>query len=268
MVNNQIHRQIDEAEKPFWISYSDLMTALMILFLVVMVVSLTSLSQQAIKIKAEVIPPITPLSTGLSEVKKPEVDQQHKDVELLRLEKIQSVCEELVAGANEKNIDVRVNCSYNKIDFGDAGQFNRGEYKLNQKGEQLLMAIVPVILDVAQSPMGSQWLKRIHIQGFTDTDGSYLYNLNLSLKRSEWVMCKILATTPDNTLKLNAEQRTLVKQLFLAGGVSFNHSRSSKEASRRVELKLEFYDDGNSSANSEVEPAVVFDNDVTERCQI
>ena len=31
-----------EAEKPFWISYADLMTALMVLFLVVMVVSLLS----------------------------------------------------------------------------------------------------------------------------------------------------------------------------------------------------------------------------------
>ena len=29
----------DEAEKPFWISYSDLMTALMVLFLVVMAVA-------------------------------------------------------------------------------------------------------------------------------------------------------------------------------------------------------------------------------------
>ena len=34
-MHHQTPRHIDEAEKPFWISYSDLMTALMILFLVV-----------------------------------------------------------------------------------------------------------------------------------------------------------------------------------------------------------------------------------------
>src|ERR1700712_4356018 len=35
----------DEPEKPFWISYADLMTALMVVFLVVMVASLLSLTQ-------------------------------------------------------------------------------------------------------------------------------------------------------------------------------------------------------------------------------
>ena len=35
----------DEAEKPFWISFSDLMTALMVLFLVAMAVALMSLTQ-------------------------------------------------------------------------------------------------------------------------------------------------------------------------------------------------------------------------------
>lgn len=34
----------EEGERPFWISYADLMTALMILFLVVMVASIVSLT--------------------------------------------------------------------------------------------------------------------------------------------------------------------------------------------------------------------------------
>ncbi|MCD4242665.1 hypothetical protein KX462_29490, partial [Escherichia coli] len=39
-------RRSDEAEKPFWISYADLMTAMMVLFLVVMVASLSSVTQR------------------------------------------------------------------------------------------------------------------------------------------------------------------------------------------------------------------------------
>src|SRR5271169_3991464 len=35
----------DEAEKPFWISFSDLMTALMVLFLVAMAVALMAVTQ-------------------------------------------------------------------------------------------------------------------------------------------------------------------------------------------------------------------------------
>ena len=38
----------DEAEKPFWISFSDLMTALMVLFLVAMAVALVSVTGPAV----------------------------------------------------------------------------------------------------------------------------------------------------------------------------------------------------------------------------
>src|SRR5580658_8916628 len=38
----------DEAEKPFWISFSDLMTALMVLFLVAMAVALVSVTEPAV----------------------------------------------------------------------------------------------------------------------------------------------------------------------------------------------------------------------------
>ena len=42
--SRQRHRE--EGEKPFWISYADLMTAMMVLFLVVMVASLSSVTQR------------------------------------------------------------------------------------------------------------------------------------------------------------------------------------------------------------------------------
>lgn len=45
-VFNGRQRRGDEAEKPFWISYADLMTAMMVLFLVVMVASLSSVTQR------------------------------------------------------------------------------------------------------------------------------------------------------------------------------------------------------------------------------
>ena len=39
----------DEAEKPFWISFSDMMTALMVLFLVAMAVALLAVTAPAVK---------------------------------------------------------------------------------------------------------------------------------------------------------------------------------------------------------------------------
>lgn len=255
----------DEGEKPFWISYSDLMTALMILFLVVMVASLTSLSQQTLQIQADAklpsevrnpVPPIDPIK------------DEAKEMQLQRLTQIKDVCSSIEKSAENQATSARVNCHFNRIDFGDAGRFDTGEYKLNEKGRQTLRELIPIILKVADSPTGQKWLKRIHIQGFTDTDGSYLYNLNLSLKRSEWVMCQILSTEPGNDMGLTAEQRQRAKQLFLAGGVSFNNNRSSKEASRRVELKLEFYDLAESNPDDTAPDLSLFQGNQNERCQI
>ncbi len=269
MANHQNPKHhMDEAEKPFWISYSDLMTALMILFLVVMVASLTSISQQAIQIKTKGLEKNpSPKPTPEVPTDTPEA-QELKKFEIQRLIEVQSVCSELTHSATQQNIAARINCQFNRIDFGEAGRFDSGQYKLNSQGEQTLKDLVPVILKVAQSPMGEKWLRRIHIQGFTDTDGSYLYNLNLSLKRSEWVMCKILSTDPEISLQLTPEQRNLVKQLFQAGGVSFNNAQSSKEASRRIELQLEFYEMDAAGQPEEQNARVLFQDSPQERCRI
>ncbi|MCM4930604.1 hypothetical protein MMO01_29800, partial [Escherichia coli] len=42
---------------------------------------------------------------------------------------------------------------------------------------------VPLVLEASNSEEGKKWFKQIVIEGFTDTDGSYLYNLHLSLQR-------------------------------------------------------------------------------------
>lgn len=201
-----------EAEKPFWISYADLMTALMTLFLVVMVASLISVTKK-----------ITQDNQGEKERKKD----------------IAKMCSTLKIKAAKINKVITVDCHENRIDFGSAGKFDKDGFKLKESGTQALSDVVPLILDIAKSPEGEKWFKQVLIEGFTDTDGSYLYNLHLSLLRSEAVMCTLLSE--NNPVSLNTAQKEDVTKLFLAGGVSFNNPLDSKYLSRRVELKLQFY---------------------------
>ena len=53
-------------------------------------------------------------------------------------------------------------------------------------------------------------------------------------------MCLLLDPRKNSALSLTEAQLQRVRQLFLAGGVSFNSAKESKDASRRVELRLEF----------------------------
>lgn len=203
-----------EGEKPFWISYADLMTALMILFLVVMVASLVMMTKR-----------IAAAEQG----------------EKARAADIASLCKRLQAKALGLNRNIVVDCRDNRINFGEAGRFGYNGYKLGPDGQQALRQVVPLVIDAAASQEGKKWFKQVLIEGFTDTDGSYLYNLHLSLQRSEWVMCALLDDRFSATTGLNGEQKQQVRELFLAGGVSFNNAKDSKEASRRVELRLQFY---------------------------
>lgn len=231
-------RPKDEGEKPFWISFADLMTALMTLFLVVMAVSLMVVTK---KIN--------------------EATQAEKE----RSSEILDICTSIKDDPALKNQLITVDCKENRINFGEAGRFGHNDYRLNAAGVEALNTLVPVVLEAANSENGKKWFKQIVIEGFTDTDGSYLYNLNLSLRRSEWVMCNLLDPAFNQGLSLTEQQKNQIKQLFLAGGVSFNAAKDSKEASRRVELRLQFY--GLKEKDS-AEAQPVFVSAPIETCQL
>lgn len=233
-------RARDEGEKPFWISFADLMTAMMILFLVVMVASLSSVTQR------------------IQQVEQGE-KQRGKDIALL--------CQDLKLKAGSLNNTIVVDCHDNRISFGEAGRFGHNQYLLNAQGQKALQDVVPLILDAADSEEGRKWLKQVVIEGFTDTDGSYLYNLHLSLQRSEWVMCSLLDSRSPLQQGLSAERQQQIRSMFLAGGVSFNNAKESKEESRRVELRMQFFGLKDKDQLAK-EDQPVFTTTALEKCQL
>jgi hypothetical protein len=79
------------------------------------------------------------------------------------------------------------------------------------------------------------------VEGYTSKIGSYLFNLDLSLKRAHSVLCALFDNPVAGESPLTEEHRQHIRNLFLVGGYSFNSSKESDEESRRVELKLEFW---------------------------
>lgn len=243
-------RAREDAEKPFWISYADLMTALMVLFLVVMVAALSTITKKAEEVKLE---------SDAIERKTTSNDT--------RADEIESVCDHLSKQSKQVNSRIVVDCALNRIHFGEYGRFKTGGHTLSAEGQEALIHVIPLVLQTAEIPLGKKWLKQVVVEGYTDTDGSYLYNLHLSLKRSEWVMCTLLRNDHPDMPALNAPQRKQVKKLFLAGGVAFNNSKDSKDESRRVELRLQFYGGANDHQTSPVVEHK-FDDNEKDHCMI
>lgn len=207
----------DEAEKPFWISFSDLMTALMVLFLVAMAVAMLGMTQ------------------GLRKL-----DDARKG----RGAAIQTCLADLQA-ITQRPEYAGVRLRGHTLEFGALAEFGKGGNDLAPERARFVRALVPQVLALARTPGCAAWLKRFVVEGYASPEGSYLYNLNLSLERSQRFLCVLLdASAPD---ALSREDRQAVRELFLVGGSSFNSPvLNQPDKSRRVELRLEFREAGAS----------------------
>ncbi|GAB3775313.1 OmpA family protein [Ramlibacter monticola] len=204
----------EEGEKPFWISFSDLMSALMVLFLVAMSVALLAVTKKVSEEERE--------------------DKQ-------RAEAIASLMEEIQKVVSHKEFEgVRV--IGNTIDFGPRGRFEReGQNVLSAPQRALLRQFTPRLLErLRSSDAGKHWFKRAVVEGYASQSGKYLFNLNLSLERSERVLCELLRQPLDGEPGLSQTDRELIATKFFVGGASFNSLRSTADDSRRIEFKLEF----------------------------
>ena len=90
----------------------------------------------------------------------------------------------------------------------------------------------------ANDDLGKRVLKEIVVDGFTDKTGSYLSNLDLSLQRSQRVLCALFAKAGPEEQAMTPEQLEHVRALFVVGGYSFNAAKETDDESRRVEMRL------------------------------
>jgi len=217
-------RSRDEAEKPFWISYADLMTALMVLFLVSMAVGLLAVTRT-----------VSEHEQREAECKAVVSEREQREAE--HRENIDR-CMEVAVEAAKCHEGVKVDLQRRVIDFGDRARFAFNSSLLSPDQEAILRRFVPELLAMAEHPACKRVLKRIVVEGYTDKTGSYLANLNLSLMRSQRVICAMFKT--DGAHPLTDEQKRAVRDLFLVGGFAFNLSKDTPEESRRVEMRIEF----------------------------
>jgi outer membrane protein OmpA-like peptidoglycan-associated protein len=225
--------QKQDGESPFWISFSDLMSALMVLFLLVMAVTLISVTKDVTSAEQRKI-------------------QREKDIQ------------ELMATIRENSRDfpeIKVDESTYRIDLGEKVRFDSNRSDISDVGGRFLRGYVPVLLRAQASELGQKWIRRIVVEGFTDQDGTYLLNLGLSLQRSRSVVCVLFNQPLSGETSLSDSEKRQIEDLFLVGGYSFNSMKASKEASRRVELKVDFW-----SLDEEKEVSPPIDNRAIGQC--
>lgn len=74
--------------------------------------------------------------------------------------------------------------------------------------------MVPVIISVANKNPDRQLLRRVVIEGYASKSGTYLHNLQLSMRRAEEVLCGLFENPGANERGLTLEEKQVVETYF------------------------------------------------------
>ena len=121
--------------------------------------------------------------------------------------------------------------------------FDVGKYDIKESGKKLLNQFIPLYLSVLLRDEYASYLGEIIIEGHTDTQGTYLNNLELSQDRALSVATYCLQMDG-----LTQKQRDQLRELLTAKGRSYSDPIYNSDGSidmdnsRRVEFKFRLKD--------------------------
>ena len=156
------------------------------------------------------------------------------------------VIEALKNEFSKNNINVDIDAQTGALTLEASVMFDYDQAELTDAGKQALEQILPIYCKVLLQDDYMKYLAEIIIDGYTDTDGDYSYNLQLSQQRSLAVaqyLLDIQGNFLDATQSQNLEKYLTVNGPSRANPVLDASGNVDKDASRRVEVKFRLKDE-------------------------
>lgn len=156
------------------------------------------------------------------------------------------VIEALKNEFSKNNINVDIDAQTGALTLEASVMFDYDQAELTDAGKQALEQILPIYCKVLLQDDYMKYLAEIIIDGYTDTDGDYSYNMQLSQQRSLAVaqyLLDIQGNFLDATQSQNLEKYLTVNGHSMANPVLDANGNVDKDASRRVEVKFRLKDE-------------------------
>lgn len=156
------------------------------------------------------------------------------------------VIEALKNEFSRNNISVDIDAQTGALTLEASVMFDYDQAELTDAGKQALEQILPIYCKVLLQDDYMKYLAEIIIDGYTDTDGDYSYNLQLSQQRSLAVaqyLLDIQGNFLDSTQSANLQNYLTVNGHSMANPVLDADGNVDKDASRRVEVKFRLKDE-------------------------
>lgn len=217
----------------FWLSYSDMMAALLLVF--ILILSCTLLETRA-----------------TYEAKQAELEEKEQIIlnQQSQIDTIVGVRGDLIDALSKEfsgnDLSVKVDAQSGAITFDSTLLFGYNDDKLQDSGKTFLAGFLPKYFSVLLGKDFSPYVAEIIIEGHTDTDGGYMYNLQLSQNRAFAVVSYCL---DENNHFLSDSQLEELRVLLTANGRSWSapiyaaDGTVDMQASRRVEIKFRLKDE-------------------------
>ena len=252
----------------YWQSYSDMMAALLLVFILVMssiLLQSTKLYEQKLIDQKTAQEEIDRQLEQLSEQAVLLEDQAEKMKEQEKLLNTQKetmeyqqqqldqiigvkaqIIEELSTAFTNSSMSVTVDQETGSIMLDSNILFDVGKSDIKPEGRKYLEEFLPVYFNVLLNEDISPYISEIIIEGHTDTTGTYMNNLKLSQERAFSVSSYIFNTYATGMSEESIDQ---MHNMITANGRSWNDlvynadGTENKDASRRVEFKFRLKDD-------------------------
>ena len=156
------------------------------------------------------------------------------------------VVESLKQEFKNNNVNVDIDSQTGALILDANVMFDYDEAELTEEGEQALRSVLPIYCNVLLQENYKPYLAEIIIDGYTDTDGDYAYNLELSQRRSLAVAQYLLDIQWEflsDKESLDLQDYLTVNGHSMANPILDANGNVDKDASRRVEVKFRLKDD-------------------------
>lgn len=202
----------DEDSGGYWISFSDLMAGVLIIFMLLFIYKILDV-QQTIETKEQVIDELSNTRANI----------------------ISMLQEEF----KKENIEIKIDPKTGAIQLDEAILFDYGQNTLKPQGAEFIGRFMPIYVKIllGKEDIKSQ-VSEIVIEGHTDSEGGYTYNLKLSQERAFNVANYMVSGLGDYNYKDELQNYLSANGKSYSQMIKNENGEINKEASRRVEIKF------------------------------
>nr|WP_302419025.1 OmpA family protein [uncultured Romboutsia sp.] len=201
-----------DEETSYWLSFSDLMASVLIIFILLFVYNLVVYDESM-----------------------NEREKMIQELTSTRMKIIAMLQEEF----DKEDIDIIIDPKTGAIQLNESILFDTGKSQLKDEGKVFAEKFIPIYVNIllGNAEIKSQ-LSQIIIEGHTDDVGGYLYNLKLSQERSLSVAQFLLNPEFNYKYKDEMEKYLTINGRSYSEPILNSDDSINKDASRRVEIKF------------------------------